>query len=535
MNWQISPLTVINFVTNLMNILFPTNFSSDMLLQMNVNIVERKISMKDFDFPMESMEVARALALNRFPDKFLFGAGSSAYQIEGAYDADGLSVWDFWTHNDASPIVDKSNGDVACDSYHKYAEDVNLVKNLGGNTYRISLSWSRILPHGLSHFVNIQGIKYYNNLINTMILNGVTPMVTMHYYDVPVKLQLMGGWTNPQMVKYFEDYARVAFNYFGDRVKHWITFNDPFDLCNIHFGNAYKPWYNDSAVGNYLCGHHVLLAHARVYHLYRTEFHWLQKGKVGISIGTQWFEPKDPTSLDDVEATELSFQFGTYWFLNPLLGELGDYPDLMKVEVEIKSALQRYQTSRLPSFTLDEKQMIKQSLDFLGINFFTSFYVQSIADDVEIIYHYDSVIRNESVWNDMRSQWIFFDKSTPENFAKLLQRLNKDYILPQVYITANGFIDKGNIYDVDRALYHVNHLIELFVKMFDGIDVRAYIAWSLLDEFQWMDGYTQKMGLYSVDFEDPERPRSEKFSATILKSIYKSKTVTKITEQLLQS
>ncbi|KAJ8668936.1 hypothetical protein QAD02_000195 [Eretmocerus hayati] len=533
--WPFSDIFVINVVGNFLGMFIRSHYGNDLLIQNNVRIIEEKVMVKSFEFSQEAIEAANSLAEGRFPESFLFGAATSAYQTEGASNVSdkGESVWDFWTHHARNFVDDGSNADVASNSFHKYPEDIHLVKSLGANTYGISLSWSRILPDGLANFVSLDGVRHYNDVINAIVLSGLTPIVTMHHFDIPHKLQVMGGWTNPKMVEYFENFAKVAFTYFGDRVKYWITINDPWSLCNEQFGSPFRPIYNDTGIGNYICGHHALLAHARAYRMYRNEFQWLQKGKVGISLSTRWFEPDEYTSPDDAEATEISFHFSNNWFLHPILSENGGYPELMQTKLGIKSAQQHFKRSRLPNFTPEEVGHVKSSLDFLGLSFFTTFNARYFSLDTSIAYSFESVSRNESLEGDMSATWLPYNdaygafeiKNTAANFRKLLTRLNNDYFLPQIYITANGYPDYGEMYDLDRTVYLYEHINELLNAMRAGIDVRGYMAWSLIDGFEWKDGYRKRYGLFGVDFNNETRPREEKLSAKVIRSIYNSREI----------
>lgn len=184
------------------------------------------------------------------------------------------------THTNPDYIADKSNGDIACDSYHKYVEDVKMLKSLGVNFYRFSLSWTRISQNGLNNVVNPKGIDYYNRLINALLAEGIEPVVTLFHWDLPQYLQLMGGWTNPMIIKRFTEYARIAFDNFGDRVKTWSTFNEPYSICTYGYGeDTLAPALSSSGLGEYQCAHNLLKAHAKVYHLYNDIFRPVQKGR----------------------------------------------------------------------------------------------------------------------------------------------------------------------------------------------------------------------------------------------------------------
>lgn len=219
-----------------------------------------------------------AYSTKNFPEDFIFGVGTSAYQTEGAWNEDGKSenIWDQYTHTQRSKIDDQSNGDIACDSYHKYKEDIALAKSLGVDAFKISLSWSRILPKGFAHAVNPKAIRFYNNVIDELVENNIEPIVVLYHWDLPQILQEFGGWTNKELVDVFADYAKVAFEHFGDRVKYWITNNE---ACTGYGDENHAPSLGASGVSDYLCYYVTALAHAKVYHLYDETFRKHQKGK----------------------------------------------------------------------------------------------------------------------------------------------------------------------------------------------------------------------------------------------------------------
>lgn len=212
------------------------------------------------------------------------------------------------THNKPHVIKDVSNGDIAADSYNNYKRDVEMMRELGLDAYRFSLSWSRILPNGLANKVSKKGVEFYNNYINEMLEYNITPMVTLYHWDLPQKLQDLGGFINPMFAEWFEDYARVVYENFGDRVKHWITFNEPREICYQGYGFTTKaPILNATDVGTYYCAKNLVLAHARAYYAYVNDFKPSQKGTCGITISVNWFGP-DTDSAEDELAAELKRQ-----------------------------------------------------------------------------------------------------------------------------------------------------------------------------------------------------------------------------------
>lgn len=209
------------------------------------------------------------------------------------------------THLDPSPIKDGSTGDVATDSYRHYQKDVDMTSELGLDFYRFSISWPRILPTGFADKINEAGVEYYDNLINGLLKKNVTPFVTIYHWDLPENLQKMGGWTNPNIRNWFSDYAKVLFDKFGDRVRHWVTINEPKQICYEGYGSDAKaPMLNITGVADYLCARNLLLAHAGAYHLYDDKYRKLQNGNIGIAISCTWFEPSSDTLEDHAAAID---------------------------------------------------------------------------------------------------------------------------------------------------------------------------------------------------------------------------------------
>ncbi|XP_034235648.1 myrosinase 1-like [Thrips palmi] len=467
-----------------------------------------------------------------FPDGFYFSSATASYQVEGAWNASGKgeNIWDRTTHEHPELVLDRSNGDIACDSYHKFKEDIQLVKELGSNMYRFSLSWSRLLPKGTIDVKNDDGIRYYNDVIDECIANNIIPMVTIFHWDLPQPLQDLGGFTNDIIVDFFQDYADFVFQTFGDRVKWWLTLNEPWTTCVEGYGNGGKaPVVLAEGRGDYLCAHNSLKAHARAYRLYETKYKQSQQGKVGFAANSDYFWPKDPNNADDVAAAQRWMQFNWGWFTHPVFSKEGNYPQDMIDYIDAASTKQGLARSRLPKFTAEEIEMIKGSADFCGVNSYTSTVVAQLqpsdpqpevgtrASDAAI------VTSRDPSWEATIAPWHYV---VPTGLRKLLNWIRTEYDNPNVIITENGYPDSGQLKDVNRVRYYRLYILELLKAMTeDKCNVFGYTAWSLMDNYEWFYGYAHKFGIYHVDFEDPNRPRTQKMSAKFYQRLIATRKV----------
>nr|CAD1837701.1 unnamed protein product [Ananas comosus var. bracteatus] len=406
-----------------------------------------------------------------FPEDFLFGTAAAAYQYEGAAEEGGKgpSIWDSFTHKHLERIVDKTSGDVAVDFYHRYKDDIKLMKQMGTNAFRFSISWPRILPNGsLSGGVNKQGVEFYNNLINELISNGLQPFITIFHWDLPQALEdEYGGFLSDRIVKDYVDFAEVCFKEFGDRVKHWITFNEPWTFCSVGYDlgklaparctpqEGRQCLGGNSATEPYTVCHHTLVAHGEAVHLYKQKYQANQKGEIGITLASHWYTPYSPSKADE-DATRRSLDFLLGWFMDPLTH--GDYPSTMKELVG----------NRLPKFTKKQSDMINGSYDFVGLNYYTTHYAFDVPPS-----------------NNSASKSF-----TTDSQAGLNERSNSSIPL------------KVALKDDLRVSYHRKHLLYLQRAIRDGVDVRGYFAWSFMDSFEWSNGFTTRFGLYYVDYSD---------------------------------
>lgn len=477
--------------------------------------------------PWQDETAARALNFTRqdFPRAFVFGAGTSAYQYEGATDEDGRSpsIWDNFTH--AGRMPDKSTGDLGADGYHKYKGDVQLMSDTGLEAYRFSISWSRLIPRGRGA-INPKGLEYYNNLINELVKRGIEIHVTLSHLDYPQILEdEYHGWLSPRMVDDFEAYADVCFREFGDRVRHWTTMDEPnvnsiaaYDNGAFPPGRCSPPFgfgTNCTAGGNssvepYVVTHNCILAHAAVAALYTRSYRAEQQGVVGINIYTFWNYPFSPAPAD-VQATQRSLDFMIGWMVNPLV--YGDYPQVMK----------RIVGSRLPRFTKRQSEMVRGTADFIGINHYTSVYVSDRPNDAAADttgprdYNADlSATFRFSRDDPATGQFVPINMpSDPQGLQCMLEYLSQTYNNIPVYVQENGYgaLFNDSIHDHERAEYLSAYMGSALAALRNGANVKGYFVWSFLDVFELLAGYYSRYGLYHVDFQDPELPRTPKLSA----------------------
>ncbi|EFA10659.1 myrosinase 1 [Tribolium castaneum] len=466
----------------------------------------------------------------KFPPDFKFGIATASYQIEGGWDADGKgeNIWDHLTHQ-TNLVKDHSTGDITCDSYHKSKEDLALLKDLGVDFYRFSLSWARILPTGyIDGQINEAGIRYYEDILSELEKHGIEAMVTLYHWDLPQKLQDdFGGVLNDTFIDVFANYAQLAFELFGSRVKYWVTFNEPFIICQQGYENGNKAPAITKAPGIdlYTCAHVVLKAHAKVYHIYDTFYRKTQKGKIGLVLNTDWFEPAsgDPKDLEASER-QLQFQFG--WFAHPIV--YGNYPQVMIDRIGERSIREGFKTSRLPKFTNSEIEEIKGTFDFIGLNHYTTTLTRWKEDEAigkpESLKDISVEVFKNPFWEGSASSWL---KVVPWGIRRISKWIKDTYKNPELIITENGYSDVGGIFDDSRRInYYREYLSNVLEAIYDdGVNITAYTAWSFMDNFEWLEGYTEKFGLFSVNFTDPARPRTPKSSVNYFKNVTKTKCV----------
>ncbi len=421
-----------------------------------------------------------------FPADFLWGAATSAYQIEGSPLADGAgaSIWHEFSHTPGR-TCDGDTGDTACDHYHRYREDIALVRALGLNAYRFSVAWGRVLPEGRGR-VNSAGLDFYQRLVDAVLEQGIQPMVTLYHWDLPAALDRLGGWLNPDSADWFADYARVLFRALGDRVKLWVTLNEPWVVVDggyLHGGLA--PGQRNPFAAP-VAAHNLLRAHGRAVQAYRAE----SRHQIGLVVN---LEPKYPASAtaEDLDATMRADAYWNRFYLDPVF--LGSYPPELP---EIFGAA-------WPTFTEADFELIKQPLDFLGINYYSRQVVRHDPADWPLA---AARVRQPQQTHTGLGWEVY-----PQGLTDILEWVAGRYGPLPLYVTENGsaFYDpphtKGEIADPLRQAYLRAHLRAVLEARRNGVDVRGYFAWSLLDNFEWAYGYSQRFGLVHVDYATQQR------------------------------
>ncbi|WP_298474438.1 GH1 family beta-glucosidase [uncultured Maribacter sp.] len=440
--------------------------------------------------------------MKKFPKDFLWGTATSSYQIEGAAKeyGKGPSIWDAFC-NIPGRVHNAETGEIACDHYHRYKEDIQLMKEMGVKAYRFSIAWARILPEGKGK-VNEEGIQFYSDLIDELLNADIVPWVTLYHWDLPLALQLEeDGWLGKSIIDSFADYADLCFSRFGDRVKNWITLNEPWVASILGYGQGVFAPGRKSNSEPYMAAHNLILAHAKAVHVYRESYSY-QRGQIGITNNCDWREPLT-NSQEDQQAAERALEFFLAWFADPIYK--GDYPEVMKERLG----------ERLPVFTPEEKKIIKGTSDFFGLNHYTTMYAaQASGEKKEISVHGNGGISEDQEvdlsldenWDVTLMDWAV----VPWGCKKLLKWIDERYDKPNIYITENGcaYSDElvdGKVEDTNRVNFYKGYLEACEEAISEGVQLKGYFAWSFMDNFEWASGYEKRFGLHYVDFKTLER------------------------------
>ncbi len=422
-----------------------------------------------------------------FPEGFLWGTATSAYQIEGSPLADGAgpSIWERFVHTPGL-TVGGDTGDIACDHYHRWREDVALMARLGMRAYRFSVAWSRVLPEGRGK-VNARGLDFYSRLVDELLAQGITPMLTLFHWDLPAALDDRGGWLNPDIAHWFADYAEVMFKALDGRVQMWTTLNEPWVVTDGgYLHGALAPGHR-SLYEAPIATHHLLRAHGAAVQRYRS----IGKHRIGLVVN---LEPKYAASdsAADQAATGRAHAYMNGQYLDPVF--LGRYPEELR---EVFGAA-------WPQWPAEDFALIGQKLDFIGFNYYT----RSVTRDDPAAWPVRAgrVVQKQATYTE--TGWEVF----PQGLTDTLHWIRERYGNPPVYITENGaaFYDppeaaQGRVRDPLRVDYLRGHLRALHAAIAAGCDVRGYMAWSLLDNFEWSLGYAKRFGLVHVNYATQQR------------------------------
>lgn len=427
----------------------------------------------------------------KFPKNFLWGSATASYQVEGGVNegGKGVTVWDTYYHSEDRGYT----GDVAADHYHRYKEDIKLLKEMGHNTYRLSISWARIFPNGYGE-INQEGLDFYNNLINELIANGIKPNVTIYHWDLPQNLLDQGGWLNRDNLKHFVNYAKCLFENFGDRVDIWTTINEPASEVMGGFVQGAHPPLEKNLAKAFQVSHNMNMGHAMIVKLFRE---MNMKGEIGIVLNPMPVHPASDSKEDKI-AAEKAYDYFTRWYVAPVM--VGEYPKAMLTE-----CIERYKS---PIIEDGDLEFLKENkMDFLGINY----YMRRVAAHNESG-NYEKIneqFKFVKVPDGLYTDWGW--EIYPEGLYELLDDIRKEYGEMPIYITENGMgaIDKidenGEINDDYRIDYIKRHIKAMHKCIENGIEIKGYYVWSAIDILSWTNGYTKRYGLIHVDFDSLER------------------------------
>jgi len=442
----------------------------------------------------------------RFPDNFVWGAATASYQIEGAYNEDGKgeSIWDRFCRTPGK-VQDGDRGGIACDFYHRYRDDVKLMKSMSLNAYRFSIAWSRIFPQGKGQ-VNQRGLDFYERVVDELLDSGIEPFVTLYHWDLPQALQEKGGWANRDTIGYFKDYAEEVSRKLGDRVHFWITHNEPWVVSFLgHHSGIHAPGIKNLSTALKV-SHHLLLSHGETVAVIRDNGD--EKTQVGITLNLSPVYPVSE-SEEDKKAAKRWDGYLNRWFLEPIYK--GSYPEDMLALYGDKA----------PEIQAQDLERISTKTDFLGVNYYTRTVVK--ADKKEVFLGLSQVKPTGAEYTEM--DWEIY----PPGIYEILKRVHNDYDAPVIYITENGVafpdkIDKnGRVNDESRIEYLKGHFLQAHRAIEDGVKLSGYFVWSLLDNFEWAYGYSKRFGLIYTDY--PTQKRIIKASGWWYKKVIEKKGV----------
>ena len=431
-----------------------------------------------------------------FPPDFLWGAATASYQIEGAWNEDGKgeSIWDRFAHTPGK-IKNGDAGDVACDAYHRWVEDIRLMKELGLRAYRFSISWPRILSQGRGK-VNPAGLDFYSRLVDGLLEAGIIPFVTLYHWDLPQALQDEGGWARRSTAEAFVEYADTVTRRLGDRVKHWITHNEPAVVAlDGHFSGEHAPGIQDMATAIKV-SHHLLLSHGWAVPVIRRNS---SGAEVGITLNVNWTVPASDSAADR-NALRREQGIWVRWYTDPLYGR--GYPADLVADAIAEGYLP---PEGMTCVQTGDLQAIAAPTDFLGLNYYSRFITRDKSAPDNLPQTAFISPPGEEHWTE--TGWEVY----PDGLFNVLAWIYFEYQPPKIYITENGASysagpdAEGRVRDTHRLNYLRTHFAAAHRAIQAGIPVEGYFVWSLMDNFEWAEGYSQRFGLIWVDYQTQKR------------------------------
>ncbi len=441
--------------------------------------------------------------MRQFPQNFLWGAATAAYQVEGAAaeDGRGLSIWDTFSHTPGK-THNGDTGDVACDMYHRYPADVNLMKDLGIKAFRLSISWSRLFPNG-DEVREERGFAFYDNLINSLLSQGITPYITLYHWDLPQALEDKGGWRSRETVAAFGKYAAAVAEHFGDRVKHFAPINEPWCVAWLGHGlGVHAPGISDRPTA-FKVAHHTVIAHATAVNAMRAVRSDL---KIGPVLNQANYPADDPSDPVQAKASAILDAVQNRWWMDAIF--YGKYPQIL---------IDEYGAEFLDAILPGDMELAQTKNDWLGINYYFDTRVGA-SDSAKTVEFDNSALLGLTIDSTPKGELTDMGwPITPEGLTQMLVRWQKEFgeSLPQIFITENGcaYPDgpdaTGKINDLRRISYLDKHLNALLDAIDHGVNLGGYFQWSLLDNFEWSLGYQKRFGIVFVDYATQQRTPKE--------------------------
>ncbi len=436
----------------------------------------------------------------KFPEGFKWGVATASYQIEGSPLADGAgpSIWHRFSHTPGT-TYNGDTGDIACDHYRRYKEDVALMKKLGVKAYRFSIAWPRVFPQGKGK-LNLKGMDFYDRLVDELMNAGIEPFITLYHWDLPAALQDEGGWLNRDIANWFANYSDFVFQKLGDRVKHWITLNEPWVTAFVgHLFGEHAPGMRDIYAA-FEVVHNELRAHSKAVKAFREEN---LEGEIGITLSNHSQSPASQEEADIV-AAQVAHEYVNYpLFLNPIFK--GDYPR------HLLSVAKEY----MPKAYEQDMDEIKEDIDFVGINYYSGNLVKADPNAPLGIKNVDRGLEKTEMG------WEIY----PQGLYEILTGVQKNYAPKKIFITENGaafkdVVEDGEVHDDKRIEYLKAHFNQAYKAIQDGVNLKGYFVWSLMDNFEWAKGYSKRFGIVYVDYETQKRilKDSAKWYAKVIKN-----------------